>query len=166
MLLSPISPYKLAIYTTIMVVFIALSVNAEQPELPSFLSIKTNQVNARTGPNLRYPVKWIYITAGEPLEVLASFEKWYKLRDFEGEESWVHQTMLSKKRFAVVKAASQADLYTSPKDNAIIVAKLEFGVRVHLESCKQNWCHVTIDKNNDGWLLKDFLWGVKAHEEF
>ena len=47
-------------------------------------------------------VDWIYTRHEMPVEVIAEFEQWRKIRDWQGVEGWGHQTMLSARRMIVV----------------------------------------------------------------
>src|SRR4051812_46096299 len=70
--------------------------------LPRYLSLRSDEVNLRTGPGVRYPVDWVLQRRHMPVEVLAEFENWRKIRDWQGTEGWVHQSMLSGRRYAMV----------------------------------------------------------------
>src|SRR5258708_28049028 len=70
--------------------------------LPRYLSLRSDEVNLRTGPGVRYPVDWVLQRRNMPVEVLAEFENWRKIRDWQGTEGWVHQSMLSGRRYAIV----------------------------------------------------------------
>ena len=39
---------------------------------------------------------------GLPVEIIAEFEQWRRIRDSEGEEGWVYQSMLAGERTAMV----------------------------------------------------------------
>ncbi len=54
--------------------------------LPRFDSLRSGEVNLRTGPGVRYPVDWIYTRREMPVEVIAEFEAWRKNRDWQGTE--------------------------------------------------------------------------------
>ena len=37
--------------------------------LPRFVSLRANEVNFRTGPGVRYPIEWVFMRAGLPVQV-------------------------------------------------------------------------------------------------
>ena len=39
-----------------------------------------------------------------PVEIIAEYEAWRKVRDWEGTEGWMHQSLLSGQRTAIVMA--------------------------------------------------------------
>ena len=68
---------------------ITASFGAEKNRVPRFVSLRPNEVNARVGPGPHYPIEWVYLKAGLPVEVIAEFDTWRKIRDCEGAEGWV-----------------------------------------------------------------------------
>ena len=54
--------------------------------IPRFVSLRSDKVFARTGPALRYPIKWVYVRSGMPIEIIQEFDTWRKVRDIKGEE--------------------------------------------------------------------------------
>ena len=133
--------------------------------LPRFVSLKSDEVNLRTGPGVRYPIDWIYLRKDLPVEVVAEFEAWRKIRDWEGAEGWVHQSMLSGRRMMVVIGAQAHRLRDADADLADAVAEVAPGVLGHLLQCPRNrdFCRVEID-HRQGWLRRDELWGVYKGE--
>jgi SH3-like domain-containing protein len=77
--------------------------------LPRFVSLKATRVNLRIGPGRDYAVAWLYTRPGVPMEVIQEYDNWRRVRDAEGTEGWVYQSLLSGDRTATVapwKAAS------------------------------------------------------------
>lgn len=138
-----------------------------------YASIKSSEVNVRKGPNTRYPIEWVFKKKGEPVEVIAQFEHWYRIKDFNGDEGWVKSTMLTKKRRGIISLKSKSDkssglyalLYSKPNTSSQVVAKIEHSKRVDITQCNKNWCQIKI-VNLSGWLEKSQLWGAYAKEEF
>ena len=70
--------------------------------LPRFVSLRADEVNMRTGPGVQYPVEWVYKRQGLPAEIIAEFGTWRKVRDWQGTQGWIHQSMLSGKRNFII----------------------------------------------------------------
>ena len=132
--------------------------------IPRFVSLRTNPINLRTGPGVRYPVDWVYVKRHLPVEVIGEFDTWRRIRDQDGAEGWVHQSMLSGKRTAVVKDRAR-QLKRSGEDTADLVATLEAGVVVNVVRCPTDtpYCRVEVD-GLQGWLKRDDFWGVYPNE--
>ena len=133
--------------------------------LPRFVSLRSDEVNLRTGPGVRYPVDWIYTRREMPVEVIAEFEAWRKIRDWQGTEGWVHQSMLSARRMVVVIGPQQRKLRADPDEKAPALAILDANVMGRLMACPKDktYCRVDIE-NIQGWLKRDEFWGVYPNE--
>lgn len=132
--------------------------------IPRFVSLRTNPINLRTGPGVRYPVDWVYVKRHLPVEVIGEFDTWRRIRDQDGAEGWVHQSMLSGKRTAVVKGRAR-QLKRAGEDTADLVATLEAGVVVNVVRCPNDtaYCRFEVD-GLQGWLKREDFWGVYPGE--
>ena len=133
--------------------------------LPRFVSLRTDPVNLRNGPGVRYPVEWVYMRRRLPVEIIAEFETWRQIRDLDGAEGWVHQSMLSGRRTGMIKGEAQA-LRKANVDKAETLAMLEPGVVVDIQRCPADgpFCRVEIG-SRQGWLKRDQFWGVYPQEK-
>lgn len=130
--------------------------------LPRFVSTRSDSVNVRSGPGERYPVEWVLRRQAMPVEVVAEYENWRKIRDWEGTEGWVHQALLSGRRSVVIYPQDavmrkDADAIASP------VARVQKGVVAQVKACKPDWCQLKLDLT-EGWVSKQSLWGVYPNE--
>lgn len=135
--------------------------------IPRFVSLKSDRVNVRTGPNKDQEVRWVYTRVGMPVEITAEFENWRRIRDWEGAEGWVYHTLLSGRRSAVVVTKSKdelASLYDAADPEAPVVARLQSGVFGMLKTCTGSWCHI-VGKDFDGWVTQERLWGAYPNEK-
>ena len=131
--------------------------------LPRFASLRSDEVNVRTGPGTRYPVDWVFKRKGMPVEIVAEYENWRKIRDWQGASGWVHQSLLTGKRSFIIPAKS-ASLHKTPAPAAEVVAKLEPEVMGEIRSCSGDWCRVRVSSGVSGWLQRTELWGVYKSE--
>ena len=132
--------------------------------LPRFVSLKSDKVYVRTGPSVRYPIRWIYQKSDLPVEIVEEFDVWRKIRDSEGEGGWVSQTLLSGERTALVKSEDLAPVREKPSDSARMVVRLEPGVIARIEECDKAWCRVAAG-GFKGWISRNSLWGIYENEE-
>jgi len=145
--------------------FVGVPPAAAQTEYaPHFVSLRHDTVNLRTGPGTRYPVDWVFKRARLPVEAIAEFEQWVRVRDHEGDEGWVHRRLLSQERWAVVTGTMRT-VRQRPAVDAAPVLFAEPGVLGRLLACRQDWCEVEI-RARRGWLPRSYLWGVYPQEEF
>jgi SH3-like domain-containing protein len=158
--------------------------------VPRFVSLKSDRVNVRSGPNKDQDVRWVYTRAGMPVEVTAEFENWRRIRDWEGAEGWVYHSLpefenwrrirdwegaegwvyhslLSGRRSAVVVPTLKDDLvplYESADGESGVVAKLQSGVLGQLKTCNGLWCEFR-GTNFNGWIKQERVWGAYPNEK-
>lgn len=134
--------------------------------LPRYVSLRAGEVNLRTGPGVQYPVEWIYRKSGLPLEIIAEYKTWRKVRDWEGAQGWVHQTMLSANRTFIVTGATRTVL-AKAEASARPIARVQPFVTGQLMTCPEasDYCRVQVE-GFDGWLLRTDFWGVLKAETF
>ena len=146
--------------------------------LPRFATTRSTPINVRIGPGTRYGVAWVYVKAGTPVEIIAEFDTWRKVRDADGSEGWIHQNLLSGKRAGVVsppEGSDQAVLWANRATESGVRAYLGPGYRVDISRCDGAWCEVSASyerpdngghANIQGYLPQGELWGVYRNEEF
>lgn len=130
--------------------------------LPRFASLRATKVYMRTGPGFRYPVEWVYTFRGMPVEIVAEFNHWRKVRDWQGSEGWVHSSMLSGQRTGIVMGGIQP-LRSDPKPDAPMVARVEEKVLAKILECTGKWCRIDA-AGMRGWIRRAHLWGVYPNE--
>lgn len=133
--------------------------------LPRFVSLRSNHINARSGPGARYPIEWVYMQKSAPVEIVAEFELWRKIKDWQGSESWVHKSMLAGKRYAKVITVGENNLYSKDDFQSKIVAKVEDEVIGEISKCPQGsaFCFIKFG-TIDGWIPRQNLYGIYPDE--
>ena len=133
--------------------------------IPRFVSLRSKPVNLRTGPGTQYPVEWVYMKSGLPVEIISEFGTWRQIKDFQGREGWIHQPMLSGRR--TVRPLRDAYLLRAANVGALPLAKIEAGAVGRLISCPKGLllCKVEFE-NFQGWMHKDRIWGVYPDEVY
>ena len=131
--------------------------------IPRFVSLKGSEGNVRRGPSLRHRIDWVYKQRGMPLRVIGEFEHWRQVQDRDGVGGWVHYSLLSGARTAIVDQ-DLMPLYSRTDPESQINAYLEAGVIARIESCGPVWCRLKADGIR-GWTTKEMIWGVGPDEE-
>jgi SH3-like domain-containing protein len=135
--------------------------------VPRFVSLKTDRVNVRGGPDKDHEVSFIYTRVGWPVEITAEFENWRRIRDSDGSEGWVYHSLLSGKRTAAVQLKSKTDLapvHAKADPQSPVTAQLQVGVLAAVKHCTGTWCEVSGD-GFAGWIEQPSLWGVYPDEK-
>ena len=133
--------------------------------IPRFVSLRSNHINARSGPGARYPIEWVYMQKSAPVEIIAEFELWRKIKDWQGSESWVHKSMLSGKRSVKVITPGENNVYAKDDFKAKIIAKIEDEVVGEIEKCPVNnsFCKIKF-ASITGWVPRQNLYGIYPEE--
>lgn len=135
--------------------------------IPRFVSLKAEKVNVRRGPSSDHPVAWVFQRKGLPVEIVAEFENWRRVRDSDGEEGWILQNMLAGKRTAEIapwKQGQNVALMQRPGSSGDIVAEVGSGVVAEVENCDGEWCELNAG-GYDGYVQQTQLWGVYPGEK-
>ena len=133
--------------------------------IPRFVSLRSNHINAHSGPGARYPIEWVYMQKSAPVEIIAEFELWRKIKDWQGSESWVHKSMLSGKRSVKVITPGENNVYAKDDFKAKIIAKVEDEVVGEIEKCPVNnsFCKIKF-ASITGWVPRQNLYGIYPEE--
>ncbi len=139
-----------------------LAVGEDALPLPRFVSLKSAEVNLRTGPGVRYPIEWVYQRRALPVEITAEFDNWRRVRDSDGTVGWIHRALLSGTRSALALPPEQT-FRRAPKDSAPALFRAGPGVLVAILSCDGAWCQ-TEQGETKAWVRQNGLWGVYPGE--
>ena len=139
--------------------------------VPRFVSLKSDKVNVRRGPSTDQSIVWVFSRAGLPVEVIAEFENWRRVRDSEGADGWVFHSLLSGRRTVLVSPWSKGQqgpvsipLHKSRSAGSGVVAQLQPGVLGDLVECDGAWCELHVG-DYSGYVRQEKLWGVYRNEK-
>ena len=125
----------------------------EAKAAPHFASLRASE---------DFPIQWVFQRRGLPVEIMATFDIWRKIRAFDGTEGWVNQQMLTGRRSVLITGGTR-NLRRDPDPASGIVAQLEAGVVAAMSHCNPSWCELKAG-GYKGWLKRDELWGVEPDE--
>jgi SH3-like domain-containing protein len=131
--------------------------------IPRFVSLRSSEVNLRVGPGDHFPTEWVYQRVNFPLEIIAEFGDWRKVRDLDGAQGWIHKSLLSGHLYVLI-TKDQTALKASNNSDAHLVARLQNGVIGKLLKCKEGFCQIEVRRDGTlkGWVSKQDVWGVEA----
>jgi SH3-like domain-containing protein len=134
------------------------------PKVPRFVSLDADKVNLRAGPGQRYPIEWVLTSRGRPVEIIAQFENWRRIREWDGTTGWVQQHLLTGKRHVIVAKGEVRPVHRQPDPASAVVARAEPGVVARLSECRDAWCKIEV-QSVSGWMRRADLWGVYPDEK-
>lgn len=125
---------------------------------PYWVSIKADEARMRTGPSTEFPVKWVFKRKLLPLKVVAVHEDWRKIQDPDGDQGWMHLSLISPDRTALVTGTGVGALRDEPQATARIAWRVEPGVVGRIEECQKGWCRLDVS-GRTGYIEAERLWG-------
>ncbi len=148
-----------AFFCVVILLFSTIAYAQTGLSLPRFVSLRAGEVNLRSGPDVsRYPIDWVYVRRGLPVEVIIEAGTWRKIRDWEGTVGWVHQSMLSNQRTVIV-TQEMRPVHAQPSASSAVKVHAAPGVIGELKKCSKNWCLVNFSRSS-GWMQKTHFWGA------
>ena len=122
---------------------------------PIFGSLKVEEVNVRSGPGTQYPILVVYRYKGYPVQAVAQYDTWYKIRDVEGEEGWIYRGFFSQQHTVMISAGEAVTLFKDSQGKHPLL-RLAQGVIAPLDGCEGNACRIELN-NYKGWVDKGRL---------
>jgi SH3-like domain-containing protein len=136
---------------------------AQIAAVPRFASLASDKVYMREGPTYAHPILWVYRRKGWPVEVIAQYDVWRRVRDVDGTTGWIHGSMISETRTVLVRTKASVRRAADPRSPILALAAP--GVIAKLEACLAAVCEIEVS-GTEGWIEKKNIWGVKAGETF
>lgn len=121
------------------------------------VSVANAEVNLRSGPGTQHAARWV-LSRGYPLEVIERRGEWLKVRDFEGDEGWIHRSVTHRVPHHVVKV-DRAQLRKGPGTEHSRLTTLERGEVLRTRHRDDRWVKVETSDGQSGWVARSLLWG-------
>ena len=122
-------------------------------------SVKNDAVNIRSGPSTKSKVIW-QVFESFPLKVIKREGKWANVVDFEGDEGWIYNTLLTSKKSVIVYVET-GNMRSGPSTGDTVIATVKKGVVFEPLEMKGNWIKVSYNNEITGWMHNSLLWPAK-----
>ena len=122
-----------------------------------FRSVAENAAVLYDAPSIR--AKKLYVVShGYPVEIVVAVEGWSKVRDANGELTWIESRHLAEKRTVLVKAPL-AQVRESADDKAPVVFQAQQDVVLELIEVAGGWLRVRHRDGQAGYVRTAQAWG-------
>jgi SH3-like domain-containing protein len=132
------------------------------PICAKMLTIAADKVNIRSGPGEKYDILF-QVGSGYPVVEVERKGKWYKVKDFEQDTGWVHESLLTNTPQLIVNTNKGSDetinIREKPLIKADIVGKAHYGVVFKKLKEEKGWAQVQHSSGLTGWIKRNLLWG-------
>jgi SH3-like domain-containing protein len=127
--------------------------------VPRYVSLKFDEVNARSGPADDHRRLWIYQVKGLPVQVVAETQEWRKVCDPDGGSAWVHRRTTDGRRMVMRTQTTPLALRRRPEAPMRPFAYLNPRSLAALDRCSEGWCRIRVGRTT-GWAPAGELWGT------
>lgn len=122
-----------------------------------FVSIDVESANLRRGPGTNYEVLW-RVGRNFPLYVLDRSNGWLHVMDFDGDEFWVSEKIVSFDRY-VITQLSESNVRKGAGVQNDLVFRAERGVILKVLDYKEGWMKVRHADGDKGWISAKIVFG-------
>ncbi|RLC28224.1 MAG: hypothetical protein DRH32_09400 [Deltaproteobacteria bacterium] len=112
--------------------------------------------NIRSGPGTKYDIIW-KVEKYHPFMVIKKSGSWYRIKDFEQDEGWIHKSLVSDIR-TVITRKNKCNVRSGPATSYDILFTVEKGVPFKVLERRNNWIHVQHADGDRGWIHKSLIW--------
>lgn len=120
------------------------------------LSVSSRIANIRSGPGTNHDVLW-QVQQNYPLQVLNRAGKWIHFKDFEGDEGWIHQSLV-KQTPTVITIREKCNVRSGPGTDNSILFSVEKGIPFRVLQTKDNWIQIEHADGDRGWIYQTLVW--------
>ena len=120
------------------------------------LAVSVSIANIRSGPGENYDILWA-VEKYHPLDVFQKSGQWYHFRDFEGDEGWIHKTLLGKFSSVITKNES-CYIRSGPDTSFEVLFEVEKGIPFKVLEHKGSWIHIQHADGDKGWIHESLVW--------
>ena len=141
------------IYAIIITLFITLSSSVAMAER---LAVSASVANIRSGPGTEYDIIW-KVETHHPIQIIKKSGAWYRFRDFEQDEGWIHKSLVSKIRTVITKK-KKSNIRSGPGTRHKIVFTAEKGSPFRVIKSKGSWISIEHADGDKGWIYEALVW--------
>jgi len=120
------------------------------------LTVAADVANIRSGPGTKYDILW-KVGKYHPLNIIEKSGPWYHFRDFEGDEGWVHKSLI-RKIPATITNKDKCNVRSGPGTGFDVLFAVEKGIPFKVLKRKGNWIHIEHADGDKGWVHKSLVW--------
>jgi SH3-like domain-containing protein len=120
------------------------------------LAVSVSVANIRSGPGKNYDVLW-EIEKYHPLNVFKKSGKWCHFRDFEGDEGWIHESLI-RKIPSIITKKEKCNIRSGPGTGFAVLFSVEKGIPFKVIKRKGSWIYIQHADGDKGWIHKSLVW--------
>jgi SH3-like domain-containing protein len=136
--------------------FISLLLAADATAQSQRMAVASQVANIRSGPSAESKVLW-QVERYYPLLVIQKKGSWYRFKDIDGHQGWIHESLLDTTATVIVRVR-RANLRSGPGTENAILFDAEKGTPFKVLTRKKAWLEVQHADGDSGWIFKSLVW--------
>ncbi|OGR10916.1 MAG: hypothetical protein A2277_09510 [Desulfobacterales bacterium RIFOXYA12_FULL_46_15] len=120
------------------------------------LSVVAGIANMRSGPGTEDSVLW-QVEQYHPFIVIEKKGNWYKVKDYENDVAWLHNSLLGKVD-SVITIKDKSNVRSKPDVKSNILFTVDKGVPFKVLEKKVNWIKIQHADGDVGWIHNTLVW--------
>ena len=137
----------------LLILCLALPIHAATLER---VSVSAPIANIRSGPGTDYDILW-KVEKYYPIIILKKSGSWINFRDFEGDEGWIHRSLIYNKP-SIISIKERCNIRSGPGTNHAILFTIGKGIPFLILKREKNWIQIQHADGDKGWIHKSLVW--------
>lgn len=142
--------------TRYVLLLISLFLAADAAAQSQRMAVSSEVANIRSGPSAESEVLW-QVERYYPLLVIEKKDPWYRFKDIDGHQGWIHKSLLDTTATVIVRVR-RANLRSGPGTENAILFDAEKGTPFKILTRKKDWLEVQHVDGDSGWIFKSLVW--------
>ena len=130
----------------------------------AYVSLDASLAHVRKGPGKSHAIEFDLVQRHYPLKALERSGDYVKVVDWEGDQGWIHESLMSTKRYCIVKG-TQANVRSGPGQENDVLFHAEKKVVFKIVTQKDDWVQIEHEDGGKGWVWAPILWGTDVEKE-
>lgn len=120
------------------------------------LAISADIANIRSGPGSENDILW-KAEKNYPIDAMERSGPWLHFKDYEGDEGWVHQSLVGKFKTVITKGQKN-NVRKGPGTQHEIHFIIDDGIPFKVLGRENAWIHIEHADGDQGWIHKSLVW--------
>lgn len=138
---------------------LVLTMVSGPPVFAEMLAVKVPVANIRSGPETNADILW-KVEQYHPLNIIEKKGKWYRFKDFEGDEGWIYSSLLADLS-TVIAVKENCNVRSGPGTGHDVVFTVEKGIPFKVIRKQGAWLEVVHADGDKGWIHGNLVWPGK-----